>query len=240
MTGWKNYEDETAEFYRSLGLDTRTGEQLVGSRGTHKIDVTVRGLKAGIRFLWIVECKHWRRRVSKEKVAALSAIAQDVGADRGILLSESGFQSGAPRMAQNSNITLTSLSELRLDTESERREYQTSTVRKRCEILQTEVDAIWSNPGWPSDEKEFHFSCPRSQHYWHAQINVIEESAKQAVGGFWPVRIYIVDFDGDGRSAQACDYPGFIELIDHALGVMEDSVSRLRGERPPCWCKPEL
>ena len=33
---------------------------------------------------------------------------QDIGADRGILLSEKGFQSGAHRLAARSNITLTS------------------------------------------------------------------------------------------------------------------------------------
>jgi hypothetical protein len=59
-----------------------------------------------------VECKAWQSNVPKEKVAALSAILQDIGADRGFLLSEKGFQSGALRMAEKSNITLTSLADL--------------------------------------------------------------------------------------------------------------------------------
>jgi hypothetical protein len=42
----------------------------------------------------------------------LTAILQDVGADRGFLLSETGFQSGALRLSENSNITLTSLEDL--------------------------------------------------------------------------------------------------------------------------------
>src|SRR5262249_38211470 len=60
---------------------------------------------------WIVECKWWRRAVSKVHVAALANIVQDVGADRGILLTETGFQTGATRLASLSNITLTSLTE---------------------------------------------------------------------------------------------------------------------------------
>ena len=42
----------------------------------------------------------------------MAAILQDVGADRGFLLSEKGFQSGAIRLAERSNITLTSLADL--------------------------------------------------------------------------------------------------------------------------------
>jgi hypothetical protein len=37
---------------------------------------------------------------------------QDIGADRGFLLSERGFQSGAIRSSKNSNVTLTSLQDM--------------------------------------------------------------------------------------------------------------------------------
>lgn len=42
----------------------------------------------------------------------LVSIVQDIGADRGFLLSEKGFQSGAIRVAANTNITLTSIDDL--------------------------------------------------------------------------------------------------------------------------------
>lgn len=66
---------------------------------------------------WIIECKAWKNNIPKEKVTALSAIVQDVGADRGFLLSEVGFQSGAIRAARSSNITLTSLEDLSFSAE---------------------------------------------------------------------------------------------------------------------------
>jgi hypothetical protein len=74
--------------------------------------VYVEGSYLGIAFVWIIECKSWKTNVPKEKVAALFAIIQDVGADRAFLLSEKGFQSGALRMGESSNITLTSLADL--------------------------------------------------------------------------------------------------------------------------------
>jgi hypothetical protein len=69
------------------------------------------------QFNWVIECKAWKNNIPKEKVMALSAIVQDVGADRGFLLSEVGFQSGAIRAARTSNITLTSLEDLSFSAE---------------------------------------------------------------------------------------------------------------------------
>ena len=112
MTAWRDYQQQTAEFFRALGLTATVEKTVEGVRGKHNLDVYVEGDYMGISFVWIVECKHWQSNVPKEKVAALSAILQDVGADRGFLLSETGFQSGALRMAEKSNITLTSLADL--------------------------------------------------------------------------------------------------------------------------------
>lgn len=62
---------------------------------------------------WVCECKLWKNPIPKEKVLTLYEITQDVGADRGFLFSESGFQSGAIRATKNTNITLSSLDELK-------------------------------------------------------------------------------------------------------------------------------
>jgi restriction system protein len=113
MPSWRDYQEEAAEFFRDLGLEATTDESVTGARGMHQVDVVVRTKRIGIPQLWIVECKLWRRRVGKVHVLALGNIVQDVGADRGILLSESGFQAGAIRQAGYSNVTLTNLSDLR-------------------------------------------------------------------------------------------------------------------------------
>ena len=112
MTAWQDYQERAAYYFYFLGMDVNLDEHVIGARGEHDVDVVVRTSKAGIEQTWVVECKLWRRRVSKLHVAALANIAQDVGADRGILLSETGFQPGAIRLASFSNITLTSLTEL--------------------------------------------------------------------------------------------------------------------------------
>jgi hypothetical protein len=98
MTAWRDYQERTADFFRALGMDANVEERVVGARGQHYVDVVdvvVRTSRAGIEQLWVVECKWWRRSVSKLYVAVLGSAVQDVGADRGILLSETAFQAGA-------------------------------------------------------------------------------------------------------------------------------------------------
>lgn len=79
---------------------------------------------APVQFLWVVECKHWSRRIEKLHVAALVEIVEDLGADRGLILSKEGFQSGAIPLAKNRNTSLTSLEDLRSDTADEYCEFQ--------------------------------------------------------------------------------------------------------------------
>jgi restriction system protein len=113
MTAWRDYQRRAADIFRAHGMDANVEERVIGARGQHDVDVVVRTSRAGIEQLWVVECKWWRRSVSKLHVAALASVVQDVGADRGILLSETGFQAGAIRLASLSNITLTSLTGLK-------------------------------------------------------------------------------------------------------------------------------
>lgn len=84
-----------------------------GARATNAIDVVATYDHAGVKMTWLVECKLWATRVPKEKVWAFRSVLDDVGADRGVLLAEKGFQSGAIEAAQFSRMTLTSLAELR-------------------------------------------------------------------------------------------------------------------------------
>lgn len=92
MARWQEYKEEAAALFRSLGLEATTDERLDGVRGAHDVDVVVRSRRAGLEQFWVVECKWRRRRVEKLHVTALAEIVRDVGADRGVLLSEVGFQ----------------------------------------------------------------------------------------------------------------------------------------------------
>jgi hypothetical protein len=142
VTTWKDYQEQAAVFFRSLGLIANTDEHIIGIRGAHDVDVVVRQARAGIEQLWIVECKKWKTRVTKQHVATLAAILSDVGADRGILLSESGFQAGTIRMARSSNITLTSVQDLEENSEDERTELKLHELRRNVSRIRGRIMAL--------------------------------------------------------------------------------------------------
>ena len=109
---WRDYQDEVAKLFRNLGLSVETDRRIEGVRTTHDIDVVVRSKQAGIEQLWLVECKKWNRPISKDKVLILRTIVTEIGADRGFMMAESGYQTGTLEAAMSTNITLTSINEL--------------------------------------------------------------------------------------------------------------------------------
>lgn len=113
MKPWKKYQEDAAAYFRSLGLEALTDETIEGVRTKHAIDVLVKSHHVGFDITWIVECKLWKTPVTKLHVLALREIVADVGADKGIILSESGFQSGAEEAANLTTVQLKSLDQVR-------------------------------------------------------------------------------------------------------------------------------
>jgi hypothetical protein len=111
---WRQFQEDVASRFRDAGCGANVEMQVEGARGKHTVDVYVTFDIYGIKCSWIVECKFWNRNVTKEKVMALGGIVSDCGADKGLIISRKGFQSGAVRAAQKTNITLTSIEDLHL------------------------------------------------------------------------------------------------------------------------------
>lgn len=111
---WHDYQEKAATLFRQMGFEATVDDILNGARGTHNVDVVARLKVSGVPMTWIVECKFWKTTVPKAQVLTFIQIAQDVGADRAFLLSESGFQAGAIAVASKTNVSLTSLDELQV------------------------------------------------------------------------------------------------------------------------------
>jgi hypothetical protein len=103
---WKDYQEQAASFFRELGCSAQVDHQVEGARGRHKIDVWVKFNRFGFECKWAIECKYWNSNVPKEKALAFKSLVEDVGADRGIMITEIGFQKGAYDVTQNTNIEL--------------------------------------------------------------------------------------------------------------------------------------
>ena len=103
---WYSFQEEIAKYFRSLGTNAETNKSVQGVRTKHDIDVFVSTKFLSTDLHWIIEAKKWKSKVSKEKVLALRSIVDDLGADKGFIISEVGFQKGAYEAANNTNILL--------------------------------------------------------------------------------------------------------------------------------------
>ena len=80
--------------------------KLEGYDGIYQIDVYATFIAMGVQFKIICECKQYKNRVNREKVVVLGDKVKSLGAHKGILLSTSGFQSGAIQYAKAHGIAL--------------------------------------------------------------------------------------------------------------------------------------
>lgn len=103
---WFNFQERIAEHLRGLGVQAETNKTIKGVRTEHDLDVYVTSKYLGTNIKWVIEAKYWQTKVPKEKVLALRTIVDDIGADKGFIISQVGFQSGAIEACQNTNIQL--------------------------------------------------------------------------------------------------------------------------------------
>lgn len=142
-TDWNEYQEEAAALFRSMGLDAATNVSIKGVRTSHDVDVVVKSRHAGFEVQWLVECKHWKSPVSKLHVLGLREIVADTGSDRGILLCEAGFQSGAIEAATLTNVQVTSLESVRV---TSGRDISAMRLRELYERMQLCSERYWNIP----------------------------------------------------------------------------------------------
>lgn len=79
------------------------------SDGNYQIDGRIEFTQAGFKFKVLVECKHYKSSISREKVAVLHDKIRALNAQKGILITSSNFQRGAIQYATEHGIALIQL-----------------------------------------------------------------------------------------------------------------------------------
>ncbi|WP_289355103.1 restriction endonuclease [Paenibacillus sp. S-12] len=74
--------------------------------GEYQIDIIAEFVALSVGFKVVVECKRYTRPVEREKFVVLAGKVRSLGAHKGILISTSGFQSGATEYARQHGIAL--------------------------------------------------------------------------------------------------------------------------------------
>jgi hypothetical protein len=212
---WREYQERAADFFRRLGLTAAIEHKVEGARAAHEVDVYVEGKFHGIPFRWIVECKAWKSSVPKEKVMALAAIVQDVGADRGFLLSEAGFQAGAIRATSSTNITLSSLEELASATEANFIDASIGALNWRMQKVRERLRRI------KKEKYDDDYYPPTMEPL--SWLFALDFAFADALKGEFPT-IYLVDGDDIRHRA---------ENLDELLGAASRLIDMAEKWRPP-------
>jgi len=79
--------------------------------GNYQIDGYIEFSLMGVTYKTLVECKHYKTAINREKVQILHSKISSIGAHKGILISTSNFQSGAIGYAKQHGIALIQLTD---------------------------------------------------------------------------------------------------------------------------------
>ena len=224
--GWEEYQDKVATFLSLLGFEVRVDEVIRGARAEHNIDVTARMSVAGVDQLWLIECKSWKRRVPKERVLTFRGVVEDVGADRGLLFSESGFQAGATYAAQNTNVKLTSLKEFEQNSPAEVSSTRAKVLDEKIARLMQAFAAIWDLPDSERVAAFARYSGPhgilqlKDTPYATvgvtARLSQMRQALEDARFNRWPVAYYPLDH-ADGELIDVKNWEGLLFLAEKTL-----------------------
>jgi hypothetical protein len=102
-TDWKDLEQKVADIFSDSGfLDVEVEKEISGARGKSEVDVYAKN-KNGV---YVCECKNWNTAIPKSVVQTFRTVINDIGANKGYLISRNGFQSGTYPIVENTNVAL--------------------------------------------------------------------------------------------------------------------------------------
>jgi hypothetical protein len=138
-TNWRDLEKRVKSLFRNCGC--RADKAVIRGPGKvkYEIDCLVTFKSLGLPTKWIVECKDWGSRVPQEVAASLRQRVTDTGADKGILVCPSGFQTGTINQAEISNLVLLTPDELEEKLWAEFRRLVTEVAFKQIRDLRDQI-----------------------------------------------------------------------------------------------------
>lgn len=205
---WEQYQEQAATVFRRMGLNAEVDKDVEGVRGVHAIDVYVSGIVYGLEIKWVIECKAWRSNIPKEKVLALFSIVQDIGADKGILLSEVGFQSGAIKSARGTNILLTSIADLEEQVQADFKESTLSKLSWRLSRVKDRLRTL------DADAQDYEWTPQLKQ---QLRLMPLDVAFRKASNNEFPV-VYAIEQENVRLSAQDFD-----DLVIKADGLLRSA-----------------
>jgi Restriction endonuclease len=138
---WRDLQERVAAILEECGLDSDVNHPLDLARGKAVIDVYALDPTTTPPAVYLCECKRWRSHVPQGEVQAFRTIVSDSGAHVGLVISATGFQSGAFEVVRHTNVHLLEWQGFQdLFLERWCRTYWIPTLRTRVDRLASYVD----------------------------------------------------------------------------------------------------
>jgi hypothetical protein len=230
-TAWREYERDVAATFAEAGLHAEVDAALAGARATHRIDVVVAPAprEAASGRVWLAECKRQQRRVTKAAVLAFLSVLQDVGGERGFLVSETPFQPAAVMAARKTAITLCTLASLRDELQLLREPHQLGILDARASQLEVRLFQMHSaaTPWGIDDYSDLVIRAVNWNQYayWRDCTHAVIAAVRSARRNEWPTVAGFAEPHSNlwnPASLSAENVDALVEIATTQLGLAED------------------
>lgn len=219
---WYQFQEEICDYFNSLGTNAKTNVTIKGVRTKHYIDVLVETKFLGQDIVWVIEAKKWKSKINKSQVLGLRTIVDEIGADKGFIISENGFQSGAIEASENTNVQLLTYTELKRLTKELIQSEIISTYKDRLAILE---NRYWSH------SKETRKKYGLRGEIWDYPINfsghsllvTAHEAIESALRKDYPIDLETHSVEKKGKSV-ADNFQELVNWLNLNLNFMDEKI----------------
>jgi len=236
---WRELQDETARILRECGFSVEIEKVVETARGSVELDVYAEESIDGRRYSIICECKHWRSRVPQTVVHGFRTVVGDLGANLGLIVASSGFQSGAGPAATYTNVKLVTWEEFQAEFEQTwLKRYLQPTVSDRCDPLLTYSEPLL--PAWfgaLSSQQKDEFLNLKRQHdefgWLMMTFTPYVRMLHHAPFPELPLRARVAQLSDEAIiPEEVLDAVGYRQFLDAALAHSDRAVAQFRALRP--------
>jgi hypothetical protein len=103
---WQELEEMVCQAFIEMRYKAQRNYEVDTIRGKVKVDIYAVNENNPISTVVLCECKYWNKPVSQNVVYAFRSICADIGAHHGLIISKKGFQSGAEKTRESTNVHL--------------------------------------------------------------------------------------------------------------------------------------
>lgn len=103
---WQTLQEGVAKTLSECGFTVEIEKTIQSARGMVELDVYAEEIVSGRKYVIVCECKHWKNRIPQTVIHSFRTVVSEIGANVGYIISPKGFQRGALKSSDLTNLKL--------------------------------------------------------------------------------------------------------------------------------------